>query len=133
MTLVPVLKPRGKWPSRLIKATVAVGGVAFAFAAIEALTGSPSAAYRSLPHPHMRADTASAWAAWATFVIAAIAAVFAYRVVWEGPGHCVGPVVVIPMNVLVNSQLNDLEKFLVRPIARPPLSAVHISKQVKGA
>jgi len=79
MTLVPLLKPRRKWPLRLIKAIVAVGAVVTAFAAIEALTGWPSAAYRSLPHPHMRADAASAWATWATFVIAAIAAVFAYN------------------------------------------------------
>jgi hypothetical protein len=41
-------------------------------------------------------------------------------VVWEGSGHGVRPVVVYPMNALVNRQPDDLEKFLGRPTARPP-------------
>ena len=34
------------------------------------------------------------------------------RVMWEGSGHGVRPVVVYPMNAPANSQCNNLEKFL---------------------
>ena len=75
---VPVLKPRRRWPARLARTVVAVGALLVALAVVESLTGWLSAAYRWLPHLHMRADAAQAWGAWATFGIAAVAAVFAY-------------------------------------------------------
>lgn len=76
---MPLLKPRRKWTSWLARAIATVGAVVAALAAVEALTGCLGVIFRWLPHAHLRADAASAWAAWATFVIAAIAASFAYN------------------------------------------------------